>query len=44
MVFLIDLVDIFLFFHVGVTFSPLEERFLARAFDGTFNSDAAHRD
>jgi hypothetical protein len=41
--FLTELLDLMLIFHVGVTFSPLHETLLVRAFDGTAlgNGDGA---
>lgn len=34
-----DTLVLFMFFHIGTTFSPLQEGFIVRAFDGTFNAD-----
>lgn len=37
-----ELLDIMVFFHVGVTFSPLHDRLLTRAFDGTVTQAIAN--
>ncbi len=33
-----ELIVLLMFFHVGVTFSPLHENLLSRGFDGTYNA------
>jgi len=38
---LVEFLNILFIFHVGVTFSPLHDQFLLRAFDGTANAAAA---
>jgi hypothetical protein len=35
---LVDFLDVALIFHIGVTFSPLHEELLLRAFDGSTNA------
>jgi hypothetical protein len=38
-VFLNQLLTLLMFTHVGVNFSPLNETFLTRGFDGTFGEN-----
>lgn len=37
-----ELLKVFMFLHIGATFSPLHESQLMRAFDGTLNRERAH--
>jgi hypothetical protein len=38
-----DVLTLYMYFHVGATFAPLQEPFLIRAFDNTFTAVTNHQ-